>query len=279
MTKRFTLFTIPLIAGIVLLQSSGNMVHSNAAGAPAGNTGSPADNFTCARSGCHSGTASVSGTQLISSNIPASGYVPGTRYTITASITGSNKFGFQISPQSASGALQGTLLITNTSATKIVSSKYVTHTSGGNSGTGGMRSWSFDWVAPAAGTGSVTFYGAFNIANGNNASSGDQILTNTMTVNENVTIGISEIGTQVAATVYPNPVTNRANFEFELVNPAEGSIQIMDAAGRIISHQEMEMHAGKQTVGLDVSPEWPSGLYKIVLSAGDQHAVRNFIKQ
>jgi hypothetical protein len=56
---------------------------------------------------------------------------------------------FQISPQAVNGALQGQLIITSPNTTKIVSTKYVTHTASGTSGTGG-KTWSFDWVAPVA---------------------------------------------------------------------------------------------------------------------------------
>ena len=50
--------------------------------------------------------------------------------------------------------------------------KAITHTSSGISTTGDSNSWSFDWTAPASGTGDVTFYGAFNAANGDEIISG-----------------------------------------------------------------------------------------------------------
>lgn len=127
----------------------------NPNGAPAGMTGSPGDGDNC--TSCHGGTATTTA-NLITSNIPASGYVPGTTYTITATntLSGSGKMGFEVSPQNASGSLLGTL--TAGSGNKLVGSgKYVTH-SNANSTT---NSWTFSWTAPAAGTGNVTFYGAF----------------------------------------------------------------------------------------------------------------------
>ena len=44
--------------------------------------------------------------------------------------------------------------------------------SAGNTGSG-ARSWSFNWTAPAAGTGVVTFYGSLLAANNNGSESGD----------------------------------------------------------------------------------------------------------
>ncbi|MBL0097318.1 MAG: hypothetical protein IPP46_13165 [Bacteroidetes bacterium] len=73
MKRTFTLISIFLVTIIILLQTSGNEAISNNTGAPAGRTGSPFDNATCAASNCHSGTATVSPTQIISSNIPVTG--------------------------------------------------------------------------------------------------------------------------------------------------------------------------------------------------------------
>jgi hypothetical protein len=129
---------------------------SEPTGSPASNTGSPADGTTCAES-CHGGSA-VTQAGLITSNIPTAGYTPGTTYTITATISGTGKKGFQVSPQNTSGTLLGSLIAG--SGNKIVGTKYVTHSSAKTTST---ATWTFQWIAPAAGTGAVTFYGAFAI--------------------------------------------------------------------------------------------------------------------
>ena len=147
---------------------------SNPTGAPAGNSGSPSDGTTCAES-CHGGSA-VTQAGLITSNIPSAGYTPGSTYTITASISGSGNKGFQVSPQNNSGALLGSLIAGTGS--KIVSTKYVTHSSAKSST---AATWTFQWIAPAAGTGSVTFYGAFAITQNTTKKS-------TLVVNEAIVI-------------------------------------------------------------------------------------------
>ena len=151
-------------------------------GSPAGYSGDPAGgNKTCNTIGCHSsGPAPQMQTGWITSNIPATGYVPGTVYTITATATRANhsKFGFQVSPQNTAGIQMGTMTITSTQ-TAITNGlggmPYITHTSTGTSGVG-SKTWSFDWTAPVAGSGTVNFYGAFNITNFSNTSSGDTII-------------------------------------------------------------------------------------------------------
>ena len=128
-------------------------------GAPAGYTGSPGDGHTC--TSCHGGSASAV-TGFLTTDVPASGYVPGTTYTITVSFSGSGGKGFEVSPQDASGTLLGTL-IAGTGSKLVGSGKYCTHNA---KKTSSPATWTFTWTAPAAGTGDVTFYGAFAITEG-----------------------------------------------------------------------------------------------------------------
>jgi hypothetical protein len=124
-------------------------------GAPAGYTGSPGDGQNC--TACHGGTATTS-TGWITSNIPGTGYVPGQTYQITATnnLTGSGKYGFEVSPQNVAGGLLGTLAA-GSGSQLVGSGKYVTHTNANITN----NVWTFNWTAPATGTGPVTFYGAF----------------------------------------------------------------------------------------------------------------------
>ena len=147
--KRKAILLTALIVTVSLSLIS-NFTTSYPTGAPSGVANDPSSGaVNC--TDCHSGTATTV-TGWITSNIPASGYVPGTTYTITGTVTSSGKtiFGFEISPQNPNGVLVGSLTITNTTATKIVSSKYVTHTQAGTAGTN-TKSWSFNWTAPATG--------------------------------------------------------------------------------------------------------------------------------
>lgn len=123
-------------------------------GAPAAYTGSPGDGADC--TGCHGGAATTTA-GLITSNIPASGYIAGNTYLITAknTLTGSGGYGFEVSPQNAAGTQLGTL-VAGTGSKLVSGSKYVTQ----SNSSGSTNSWTFSWIAPTAGTGQVTFYGA-----------------------------------------------------------------------------------------------------------------------
>ncbi len=212
MTKHLRLFAILaticfFIFGTALLSDRG--LTANNSGAPSMRTGSPGDTKSCTT--CHTGTAQ-NGAGIISSNVPPTGYVPGNTYIIDAHVSDPNlsRFGFEISPQNVSGAKLGVITITDVARTKLVGSgKYITHTASGTSGTG-SNSWSFNWTAPPSGTGDVTFYGAFNFSNHNNATSGDIIKLDQLTLHEDLSTFIETADGNLLPEVYPNPATDVA---------------------------------------------------------------------
>jgi hypothetical protein len=148
--KRLPLFIVALA---LILSSGYTMLYPN--GAPAAKTGSPGDGSNCTE--CHGGNATTTA-GLITTNIPAGGYVPGQTYQITATnpLTGTGKMGFEVSPQNAAGTQLGTL-VAGSGSQLVSGTKYVTHTNANTT----TNTWTFSWIAPAAGTGAVTFYGAF----------------------------------------------------------------------------------------------------------------------
>ena len=209
MKKKFTLVLSALLVSGLIYDFNFRMAHTNSSGSPAGNTGSPSDGQSCARSGCHSGP-SVSNEDIdVSADIPASGYIGGETYNISFTMTkpGGVKFGFQLSPQDNAGNGLGTLIAGTGS--QIVSSKYITHTFNGTSASGGTKTWDFQWIAPVAGTGSVDVYYAGNFTNSASGALGDVVVTGSLTVNE-ATVGISE-AELVELSVYPNPVIDEIN--------------------------------------------------------------------
>lgn len=187
MKRRYTIYAVTALIALIIVNSISYETTSSTAGSPAARCGAPADGgATC--TGCHGGATIIDlglNNGWIVSDIPAGGYVPGETYTFTATATqvGSSKFGFQMSPQALNGAYLGTMIVTDAVQTQIVGTKYITHKSAGTAGSG-SKSWSFDWIAPVAGTGTVSFYACFNATNSNSSSSGDQIYKTIYTVNE-----------------------------------------------------------------------------------------------
>ena len=155
MKQIFTVLAFSLVMAAALAFSSYSGDECDyPSGSPAGYTGSPGDGKECTQ--CHGGTAAPV-TGWITSDIPATGYVPGNTYNVTVTVTGSGKKGFEVSPQSPSGAQLGTL-IAGSGSHLTGGTKYVTQNSGVTSN---PATWTFQWTAPVTGTGEVTFYGAF----------------------------------------------------------------------------------------------------------------------
>jgi len=210
---------------------------ASSSGSPGGKSGSPGDSgATCNE--CHSGTPQTAA-NWITTNIPEIGYVGGQTYTITATgtHTGANKFGFELTAEGASGDKVGTFTITNATETKLVNNnKAVTHKSAGNTPTGGVKTWSFDWTAPEGSTGDVTFYAAFNGANGNGTNTGDQIYTTSHTVGPDVT-GIEDLANKFR--FYPNPSTGVVNFELP-GNEKASEIEVYSINGQTVASLNLQ---------------------------------------
>jgi len=173
MKLTFFLISITLLfIGLMLFSSFGGDANTDyPSGSPAGYTGSLYDGQDCYN--CHGGSTAVVD-DWITSDIPPDGYTPGTSYTITVTVTGTGTKGFEVSPHDVDGNLLGTL--TAGPGNKLVgSNKYVTQSSGSSSN---PKVWTFTWTAPSAGTGEVTFWGAFAVGK-------PTTKTSSMTVQEN----------------------------------------------------------------------------------------------
>ena len=158
-------------------------VHAFSAGPPAGYTGAPGEEpEACAE--CH--VPPDAGTGKISITAPQT-YVPGQTYPIT--VTHSNadptrlRWGFELTVlDTASDEKAGELQSIN-GLTQILDNagpgsarQYIEHTSAGTfAGQQNGASWTFNWTAPAADVGPVTFYAAGNHANNDGNTSGDHI--------------------------------------------------------------------------------------------------------
>ena len=205
-------FVVAIFAISILTENGTTSAYAFASSSPGGKTNSPGDaGGNCTQ--CHNGTLNPGNfTSSITSTGLATGYVAGQTYTINAGITGStsNKIGFEATAErDADNTKTGIIVITDVARTQAISAgTAITHnSSAGTTAASGSNAWSFDWVAPAAGTGPVTFYGAFNVTNGNSSTSGDQVYTATFNVTENTGVGVGEINLASNIQLYPNPAT------------------------------------------------------------------------
>ena len=253
-------FTAGAILFVILMASFGGGSLKNSGGAPAGNTNSPGDGQNCTH--CMGGTA-LQVTGWITSDVPSTGYVPGTSYTITVTATGTGKKGFEVSPQDVSGNLIGTL--TAGTGTKLVgSNKYVTHNAAKS---GNPSTWSFLWTPPAGGAGDVVFYGSIIVSLSNTKIT-------TLTVSQS-TVGLTEYEKPVVS-VFPNPATDMITVSFTLDSPQDVDLHLLNVNGerKAILVQE-SFPAGKSTRSFAINQ--PAGIYFIHMSVAGKNYLTKLI--
>lgn len=239
---------------------------SNPTGAPAGYTGSPADGQTCGS--CHGVTTSEA-SNILSSNVPVTGYVPGQTYTITVTVSGTTaRKGFQVSPQNANGQLVGS--VAAGSGSKLLSSKYITHSS---AKTSTSSVWTFSWTAPSAGTGNVNFYGAF--VNGY-----FNVSKQTLTVSEQTSTNIEELTqTNNLLNIFPNPAKNILQVEVNLTKADFVTMQLVSIDGKTNATVfEQALKSGQQRVTIDINEnKYPIGIYFLRMQVNNQLQYKKLI--
>ncbi|MGV3597413.1 MAG: choice-of-anchor V domain-containing protein [Bacteroidota bacterium] len=242
-------------------------------GTEPGYTGSPGDSLkNC--TACHGGIATpVEG--WITSNIPASGYVPGQQYTITATNTefGGTRFGFEVSPQDIKGNLLGTIVLTDTNRTKLVGDKkYITYTSNGVDGQD-SNSWTFDWIAPQAGTGDVVFYGAFN-SNFDGHKGDDHTYLSTLRVKEVGTASLPTLPAIVTnVSVYPNPARDYIDVSFTPTISSAITVDITDLNGKQVALVNPDKQTGSTIKRINIA-SLSAGNYLVRFRADGQSQTR-----
>lgn len=274
-TKIVTAAVMLAVSSVFIVEFSSS-AGANASGAPSGNTGSPGDGATC--TSCHTGSSAATQAGLITSTVPLTGYVPGQTYTITGTITasGKTKFGFQVSPQNAAGIQKGTMTVTNSANTQLVGSgKYMTHKFAGTAFSSGTATWSFDWTAPAAGTGDVTFYGSFNATNSNSSTAGDVITLSSLMVSEDPSTGISaQREPSVAISVYPNPFVENIFIKNSASETAAMDVSIIDISGKVVkSFSELK---GGEAINLQ---ELAIGTYTVRIETPEGTLIKRIAKK
>jgi hypothetical protein len=138
----------------------------------------------CGGGSCHGTSASANTVVKIKldGDSTSTTYIPGKKYTVVVSVA--NNF------YTAAASRAGFDFITVGGAFSAAPSgtmgmgPEIHHTTPKTMATTGRAEWTFDWTAPAAGTGNVSMAIAGNATNGNNTSSGDAFGTTTRNLAE-----------------------------------------------------------------------------------------------
>lgn len=274
MKKKITLISVTAITITLLLFNPNDKLIANSGGSVGGFSSSVGDNGnSCGQGGCHGGGHIMDAVGYITTNIPATGYIPGNVYTIQ--LMGDNrgraKFGFELSAENNAGATIGTLATSGTGREQLKSNGQITHTNTGNTGANGDFGWEAMWTAPSIGSGDVSFSASVLFANGNGGNSGDSTRISKLTVSEDLTVSLNEINKEIKS-LYPNPVINDLTISLET---AGNSIaRIINREGKLVKQKQFN---GKQGV-IDFS-DLEKGLYVVSIEKNNTSYTRAIIKQ
>ena len=256
--KKILLFT-SLILGLIIMTYP-KAITGFEGGSPGGKTNSPMDGQNC--TACHAGSInSGQGSLTITSDIPANGYIPANTYSITveSSHPSYTKYGFELTAESF-GNKTGGFTIVNSSQTKLTNGgNAVTHKIGGTLGSA-SKTWSVNWTAPSAGSMSVDFYATSVTANGNSQNSGDNVYTANYSVNEEVSVAINNVSTDLEVTFNGSELIINGTSSLIALN-------VYDIKGKLISNQyEVQLPSSINTVNLS------TGIY--IVNTLDKNGIR-----
>jgi hypothetical protein len=277
MKIKLLLFTFALATtGLLLMSNSGGRATSGGGD----NSGAPSAN-TCAQ--CHSSGAFNSSVSVEvfeeGTNTAVSDYLPGIVYDVKVKVSadaGASGFGSQTTVLDANNAPIASFSApsANSQLTTLASGRQFLEQS-----STGSDEFAAKWTAPAAGTGSVTFYAAGNAINGNGATSGDGASNTSFTLAEDLSssnLNVNQL--KVAMKAFPNPVQDILNIETIGSTDGEHSLTITNMVGQVVHQSVINLDLGMDLTQVDVQ-QLPKGMYSVSLAQANKIATITIIKQ
>lgn len=239
---------------LLTLLSAAALCLAYSGGPPNAKTGAPGEG---ACNDCHSGiTGTPDSTSL--SGVPGNAYTPGTTYNMTLSLQWATqrRWGFELTVVSSGGGGAGTVTVSDPVNTQYSSSGtgYLKQTSAGTfNGTPSGVSWSFQWQAPASGSGPVVFYWCGNACDGNNGTSGDAPCRDSLVVSEGS--GVAEPGARPSGRRWWR-VTQRDRTIIEYRGDPARKVRVFARNGRLVR---------------SLTPEFDGDLLRVAWDGLDNH--------
>ncbi len=271
--KRILLLTAT--SGLLYLTLSSNSVGPAAMGLNA--TGSPGSSSSCG--GCHGGgpgtTAAALQIRKLSTgpNGPiVTQYMPDTNYIVK--VVGNHAtlthFGFQLTALKTANTNAGTFSnLPGTVHSSTVGNKLIVEHATQLAKTNNQFEATFNWKAPASGTGTVTFYGIINAVNNNSQVGGDKPSPPfTIALSETTPASVGNVEQLMRVEVYPNPVTTQLNVKTGNIEKGTYALSAYDLNGKQIFHTTLTITNAGQEASIN-TVDWASGIYHIQLSKGE----------
>lgn len=259
-----------------------------------GNTGAPGDQLTTGGTPwtcqtCHSSAAiQVSQTFELTdddgNDVFDTGYTPGETYnaklTVNAAVGTPALYGFQILCLNASEGTDGPEVsnwapVSGNVAVRTAGNTgrtYAEHDEGSTSNV-----FTMTWVAPAMGSGDVTFYAVSNGVNDNAASSGDGATGGSFTLTENESSNIKTLQLDVDMSLFPNPVKDRLSVDLSVEESGVYDWSIIDVQGRTLQNGNFNLTQGENVQNVEVA-DVAAGLYQFQLMKDGKVSSQTMVK-
>jgi len=280
-----TVFIATLVCGMFGLLTAEVMDDNGRAGA----VGSPGEG-TC-WTGCHNSFAINSGAGSIELRTRTTNneYVPGQTYSMTFKVAypGRSLFGLGVEALNDNNTNAGTFVITDAAHTRTKTSTLtgsvgrisVTHTLNGGASADSML-FNFNWIAPAAGTGNVTFYYCGNAANANASDAGDYIYTGTTVLTERSTTGIESPDNNSSFSIYPTVISNEMNIRITPQSTGNLLLNIFDVQGKLVRSETTSVFTMNElTWNVTGMSSLGKGTYIVSIQNGSQSLVKRIVLQ
>ena len=188
-------------------------------------------------------------------------YIPNEVYTIVVNLSraGQSRWGFEMTVLDADGERAGSFAAdaaANTQLSETNAKQYIKHTTIGTAqSTNDAHSWEFQWTAPDADIGPITFYTAGNASDGDGGTTGDYIYTkqaeSTPPVPTVVGVSLEIVGDTALSTMdtvagvnYTLKVTNTGNMMDTIMLEASAEAGIEGSVFGALSDRSVELEAG-----------------------------------
>ena len=284
----YTFFTLILFSLIFMASKDGRAFDQGW-----GNTGAPGDETlgnnprTC--QSCHNTSSAIQVTIDIDvmddTGTPISEYVPETVYDVKVTLNSSGNetpvaYGFQALCLKASLNVPGddAAAFSNpagnvriATASNTGNRQYAEH-----KGPSSSNEFEFQWTAPEAGTGKVSFYTCGNGVNGNNSTNGDNAACTTLVLDEN-TVSTQNLSADIQFTVFPNPIKDVLHIQFDSSVSGNFEMNIYNKLGQLYETKNLDLIIGESALQFDVS-QLISGTYILQLTDGEKMTNRKLLK-
>lgn len=278
----YTLISALALGLLFMANSGGRATTQNQ-----GNTGAPGDQmqgndpWTCQT--CHNGpiqTTIMLEVFEAGTSTAVTEYASGVTYDVKVTVNDVNEdaegYGFQLvslvdADESDVNAWSNPGMGVQIATASETGRSYAEH-----AGTQDSNEFMVEWTAPAAGTGSVTFYTAGTAVNRADGNGGDGGANASLTLTERP-VGIFDVSALDATVrVFPNPAISYLNVSVESNFSGIVSAEIMDVQGRIAITRPLDLMTGTNETQFDVS-QLNAGAYLLRLSSEDKVLTTQFL--